>query len=430
MAASELSRRESTAGKRSPIPGADRRARHLDRPFEIAFRNAPIGMALVDGVGRLLKVNAALCRLLGFSQSQLQATTLEAITDPVDVDLDARRKRDLLDGRIPSYEIELRYRHARGHPLWVLVTASLVRDERGRPLYGITQVQDISERKELAERLAYQVQHDFLTGLSNRRRFEQELAREVRRASRYGSGGALLLIDLDHFKCVNDSLGHKAGDDLLKEVATALKRRMRQTDVLARVGGDEFAVLLPQTAAEEARVVAAGIVDGLRRQVEVAGERAIHVTASVGVALFDGLGPEELLTRADLAMYDAKAAGRGRLAIYGAKTPDRDEGDAMSTRDLDAGRRWVERRFDEIAREFGAPRGLTREDRWGARCTTPVKQNQSMAYYVEIGGRLRRGQVIFSETDLEIAGAGEPSARERLGRQIRDVLGSHPLGRG
>jgi diguanylate cyclase (GGDEF)-like protein len=308
----------------------------------------------------------------------------------------------------------------------VLVTASLVREDRGQPLYTITQVQDISERKERGAHLAYQVDHDFLTDLSNRRLFEQELARETRRVSRYGSGGALLLIDLDHFKRVNDSLGHKAGDDLLKGVAMALKRRMRQTDILARVGGDEFAVLLPQTGTEEARVVAAGIVDAVRRQV---GEGAIHVTASVGVALFEGLDPEELRARADVAMYDAKAAGGGRFAMYRAKTPDKDEGDAMSTIDVNAGRRWVERRFEEIAREYGAPRRLAREDRWREHRAPLVTQNQSMTYYIEIGGRLKRGEIEFSEADLQIAGAGEPSTEERLGRHIREVLGSHPVGR-
>jgi diguanylate cyclase (GGDEF)-like protein len=213
----------------------------------------------------------------------------------------------------------MRYRHARGHHLWVLATVSLVRDDLGEPPYLITQVQDISERKELAERLEYQVDHDFLTRLSNRRRFEQELAREARRASRYGSGGALLLIDLDHFKDVNDAFGHKAGDDLLKEVAGALRLRMRQTDGLARVGGDEFAVLLPQNGAEEARIVAAGIVDTLRQRAAVVGARTIHVTASVGVALFDGLRAPEILAHADLAMYEAKAAGANRFAMYRAE---------------------------------------------------------------------------------------------------------------
>ena len=436
MAGSELLRRESAV---PPSPQATRGGDDVHRRFESAFGRAPIGMALVDCVGRWLAVNAAFCSTTGYSQEELKGTTLEAITHPDDVDLDAPQKQDLLEGRIPSYEVEVRYRHARGHHLWVLVAVAMVRDDRNRPLYAITQVQDISARKELAERLAYQVDHDFLTGLPNRRRFENELARETRRASRYGSGGAILLIDLDHFKDVNDVLGHKAGDDLLKGVAGALRRRMRQTDVLARVGGDEFAVLLPQTAREEARIVAAGIVDTLRQHVTVVGERSIRVTASVGVALFEDLGSEELLARADLAMYDAKAEGRGRLSMYQAEgdlaeervreTLERDRGGAMSTMELKAGRRWVERRFEEIAREFGAPRSLTQEDRWQEDGAPLANQNQSMAYYIEIGGRLKHGELKFSENDLEIAGTGEQAAQERLGRQIRGVLASQPVGR-
>jgi PAS domain S-box-containing protein len=240
-----------------------RALREIHARFEAAFGNAPIGMALVDTEGHWLEVNDALCRITGYSRKKLKATTLAAITDPDYVDLDAEQKRDLLSGRIPSYNVEKRYRHARGYHLWVLVTVSLVRDEQEGPLYVISQVQDISERKELAERLEYLVDHDFLTALFNRRRFEQELAQEVQRASRYGHSGAVLLIDLDHFKDVNDAFGHKAGDDLLKGVAATLKQRVRQTDVLARVGGDEFAVLLPQTDAEQAEIVADGIVKTL-----------------------------------------------------------------------------------------------------------------------------------------------------------------------
>jgi diguanylate cyclase (GGDEF)-like protein/PAS domain S-box-containing protein len=315
--------RPAAARKRSPIAralgqrgNAEGVPHDVQARFESAFTKAPIGMALIDSVGRWMEVNDSLCHITGYTRDELKATTLGAITHPDDVDLHTEPKRQLVEGRIPSYEVELRYRHARGHYVWVLVTVSLVRDDRDRPNYVILQFQDISDRKELAERLAYQVDHDFLTGLSNRRRFELEVVREARRVSRYGSGGALLLIDLDKFKDVNDALGHQAGDDLLKGVAEALRHRIRQTDVLARVGGDEFAVLLPQTGAKKAQIVAGGIVETLRYHVTVSGERAIRVTASVGVALFDGLGAAELLARADAAMYQAKAAGRDRFAMH------------------------------------------------------------------------------------------------------------------
>ena len=288
----------------------------LHSRFESAFANAPIGMALVDLEGHCLQVNDALCRITGHSRAALKATTLEALTHPEDVDLDADSLSELLDGRIPSYQAEKRYRHAWGHYLWALLTVSLVRDAQGKALYVVSQVQDISERKELAQRLEYLIDHDFLTGLANRRRFEQELSREAGRVARYGAPGAVLVIDLDNFKEVNDAFGHKAGDDLLKGVAGAVRHRIRQTDLLARIGGDEFGVLLPQADADQAQVVADGIVKALGRHVAVLGDRSIRVTASVGLAMFDDLSATEVLACADLAMYEAKQAGRNRFALH------------------------------------------------------------------------------------------------------------------
>ncbi len=283
--------------------------------FESAFGNAPIGMALVDLDGCWFQVNDALCRITGYSECELRATTLRALTHPDDLELDRVFLQQLLAGQIPSYQIEKRWHHLWAHFFWVQETVSLVRDGEGQALYLITQIQDISERKELARRLEFLVDHDFLTGLSNRRHFEQALAQEVERAARYGAPGAVLLIDLDNFKEVNDRFGHMAGDDLLKGVGGLLRHRLRQTDTLARVGGDEFAVLLPQTGAEQAQVVADEFVKALGRQTAVLANQSIRITASVGVALFDGAGAMDVLTRADLAMYEAKQAGRNRFVI-------------------------------------------------------------------------------------------------------------------
>ncbi len=283
--------------------------------FESAFGNAPIGMALVDLDGCWFQVNDALCRITGYSECELRATTPRSLTHPDDVELDRPFLHQLLAGQISSYQIEKRCHHLWGHFFWAQETVSLVRDGEDQALYLITQIQDISERKELARRLEFLVDHDFLTGLFNRRHFERTLAQEVERTARYGAPGAVLLIDLDNFKEVNDTFGHMAGDDLLKGIGGLLRHRMRHTDILARVGGDEFAVLLPQTGAEQAQVVADEFVKALGRQTAVLANQSIRITASVGVALFDGLGAMDVLAHADLAMYEAKQAGRNRFVL-------------------------------------------------------------------------------------------------------------------
>jgi diguanylate cyclase (GGDEF)-like protein/PAS domain S-box-containing protein len=314
---------------------AARGLREVQQRFESAFDNAPIGMALIAMDGRWLQVNDALCRITGRTADELKATTLEAITHPDDAGLDAQGLAQLLAGEVRSNQVEGRLRHAQGHDVWVLVTRSLVHDEDRRPLYVVTQVQDISERKALARHLEYVVDHDFLTGLFNRRHFEQALAREAERTARYGAAGAVLLLDLDNFKEVNDAFGHRAGDDVLKGVAGLLRQRLRHTDTVARVGGDEFAVLLTQADADHAQRVADEVVKALGRETAVLADRSLRVTASVGVAMLDGLTDVEALAYADLAMYEAKEAGRNRFVVY---RPPQD------------GRKRVSARFVEVER--------------------------------------------------------------------------------
>jgi diguanylate cyclase (GGDEF)-like protein/PAS domain S-box-containing protein len=302
---------------------AERRLREAQARFESAFSSAPIGMAMVDMEGRWLQVNDALSRITGYTGAELRATTFRELTHPDDLDLDADLLQELRAGRIPSYQIEKRYRHAFGHYAWLLLTVSLVRDDRGEPLYLVCHLQDIGERKEIESHLAQMVDHDFLTGLYNRRRFEQELHQHAEQVARYGVGGALLVIDLDNFKDVNDSFGHTAGDDLLKGVAALLRQRTRQTDVLARVGGDEFGLLLPRADAAQAQTVARELVKALQQHMAALGSQQIRVSASIGAALFDGLSDTEVLAYADLALYEAKEGGRNRFSLYDPSTAGR-----------------------------------------------------------------------------------------------------------
>jgi GGDEF domain-containing protein len=202
--------------------------------------------------------------------------------------------------------VEKRFHHAWGHDVWVLVTTSVVRDDARVPLYMVTQVQDISERRELARRLEHVVDHDHLTGLWNRRHFEQELLRETERSARYGAPGRAhrhrqLQGQRQHARVTTSS-----------GVARLLRHRLRQTDIIAL--GDEFAV-----ASDDGRpgpIVADDVVRALSRETAVLADRSIHVTASIGVAMFDGLSDAEVLSYADLAMYEAKESGRNRVEMY------------------------------------------------------------------------------------------------------------------
>jgi diguanylate cyclase (GGDEF)-like protein len=173
-------------------------------------------------------------------------------------------------------------------------------------------------RSERMHELARQAGQDPLTGLYNRRRFEQELRAELARSHRYGIPGALLMLDLDHFKQVNDTLGHQAGDRVLAEIAAVLRGRARETDLLARLGGDEFAVVLPRCSPNEAEEVAGEIAAGIQSQMDAEAERP-PLTASVGIAPFGTgvrLSYESVLAQADAAMYAAKQSGGDRVRVF------------------------------------------------------------------------------------------------------------------
>jgi diguanylate cyclase (GGDEF)-like protein len=211
-----------------------------------------------------------------------------------------------------------------GESLWVSRHITLLRDRSGAK-HVLTHVIDITERRRMERELRHLADHDPLTGLLNRRGLEVALESHVAHVNRYGSRGALLVLDLDHFKIVNDTLGHEAGDRLITSVAHLLRRRLRASDFVARLGGDEFAVLLPDATAEMAEYVATEIVKDIQENAAISdGNVRRHVSASIGVTLFTKglINAEEVLVNADLAMYDAKEAGRGRVVLHSAERHD------------------------------------------------------------------------------------------------------------
>jgi len=215
--------------------------------------------------------------------------------------------------------LDYRMLRADGRCIWVRDIVAPERDAEGRHLLRGLRL-DITESKRAEERLAFLADHDPLTGLLNRRRFQEELERHVALARRHGHEGALLYMDLDQFKYINDTFGHQSGDRFLLATARRLAQALRRSDVLGRLGGDEFGVILPETGVRDAVRVAEHLLAALREQQE---EGAPRVGASIGIVVFPRHGERagDLLARADMAMYAAKERGRNRWQVFDPEDP-------------------------------------------------------------------------------------------------------------
>ena len=294
--------------------------REAEERFRRAFEGAPIGMALVSPDGQFLRVNPILCELTGYSEPELLQRTFQQITHPQDVHVGMEQFERLLAGEIGAYQTEKRYVRPDGTVVWVMLSTSLVRDSAGRPLHFVSHMQDITERRQAHEELERLANEDPLTGLLNRRRFDEELERELHRLEREPDRrGALLLLDVDRFKLVNDSVGHRAGDYVLCAIAQTITGRLRASDVIARLGGDEFAMLLLDLhGPEDAREIATELTAAIEAQSILTVGGAARVTVSIGVVALDHTTRDrwvDTLVAADNAMYRAKRAGRNRVSL-------------------------------------------------------------------------------------------------------------------
>ena len=317
--------RHSRELARTELRASERNAQEARERFQAAFEHAPVGMTVSTPDGRMLEDNDSMCEITGYTRDELIAMNLATITHPEELEEGIQLHRQLRSGEIDSYIRDGRLLRANGDAVWVSRHARVLRDEDGEPMQILTHFVDITARRTMEHELRHMADHDPLTGLLNRRGLEAELERHVSHVNRYGDRGALLVLDVDHLKVVNDSMGHEAGDRLIVNVANVLSRRLRSSDHVARLGGDEFAILLPDANAEVAEHVAEQIVADIRGNPLVDHPHATRrVTASVGVTMFKQgqLNPEGVLVDADLAMYDAKEAGRNQVAMHSSEQPD------------------------------------------------------------------------------------------------------------
>jgi diguanylate cyclase (GGDEF)-like protein/PAS domain S-box-containing protein len=276
------------------------------------------GIMVTDADDRIVMINAAFSKLTGYSADELLGSVLaDSPFRPTDPVQSAERMAIMLhDGHVTGEVQRLR---KDGTPLALWITATALKDDAGRMKNCVRVFTDISALKASQRQLEAMAMIDSLTGLPNRRAFNDKLAQAVAGAKRHDREFALLFIDLDHFKPVNDQFGHETGDQLLTKVASMLRAIIRGTDTAFRIGGDEFTVIFEMgTGAATAQLVSERIIVALRSLVIVNGH-AVVTGASVGIAIYPAHGntPDELVQHADTAMYAAKSSGRNELALCG-----------------------------------------------------------------------------------------------------------------
>ncbi|RRQ20471.1 PAS domain S-box protein [Guyparkeria sp. SCN-R1] len=268
-----------------------------------------------DGVFSYVSPNWA--TTLGHPVDTVVGTHIRDYLHPADLSHCQGFLEQVLTSGQPQSGIEYRVRHQDGHWRWHISNAAALRGENGEVVAFLGIARDITERRAMEERIRQLAQHDGLTGLANRALFFEHLEQSLRLAARHGEKVALLFIDLDEFKPINDRLGHAAGDEVLVTTAWRLVDGLRESDLVGRLGGDEFVVLLHTPAgSEEALAVAGALCRSLAEPLTVEGQ-TVGVSASIGVALYPdhAVGGDDLVRAADRAMYRAKAAGRNRAAL-------------------------------------------------------------------------------------------------------------------
>ncbi|HEX2783765.1 MAG TPA: EAL domain-containing protein [Ilumatobacteraceae bacterium] len=295
--------------------GAERVRQSAEARFEIGFQQAGIGAVIVDLAGVPIRVNAAAQSLLGRTEDELVGHVWTEYTHPDEIPLWRIVLARVAAGH-DTYEDERRYVRPDGTVVWASSHVTLVRDESGEPEYFYSQLQDITERKRMEEDLLHQALHDSLTGLPNRALLTDRLLQNLSRGAQKGEHLGVICLNVDHFKQINETLGHARGDQVLRHAAEQIAAAIRPGDTVARIGGDEFVVVCDNVSVGEAERIAERILQVLSQPCLI-GDQQLSLNASLGIALADHHAtPESLLRDSDAAMLRAKERGRARIELF------------------------------------------------------------------------------------------------------------------
>ncbi|MBL8710081.1 MAG: EAL domain-containing protein [Rhodospirillaceae bacterium] len=299
------------------ITGRKHAEAHMQQA-DAVFRNAQEGIVITRPDGRIVRVNPAFCRITGYEREELIDQNMRILQS-------GQYSREFYHRMWSSiaengyWQGEIWNRRKNGEPYPEFLTISSIKNDHGEIVNYVGTFADITSIKQSESQLIHLAHHDPLTNLPNRLLLSSRLSHAVARAHRTGAIGAVLFLDLDRFKNVNDSLGHPAGDELLLAVAKRLGSRIRESDTLARLGGDEF-VVLAEDIAEPAQVasLAQSLIDQFERPFHLTGGHEVYIGTSIGISLFpeDGAHADEIIKHADAALYRAKEEGRGIYRFY------------------------------------------------------------------------------------------------------------------